>query len=245
MFLSFVGYVFHTAFRLLLRREKFYTRTFFYQIYLVGIQAIPVVALLNFLVGMVTINQGITTLSDYGLSDRAPDALIPSYIRYFGGMITYLVISGRSGSAFAAEIGAMKLSLEVDALESMKINPTSAIIIPRILALICFMPILVIVAIFFGILGGGLMTKLQIDFSFIKYLQSVYDLLNFRVLSATLLKSLVFGTIIGFIGCFRGMCVHTHFKILGNMTTKAVVQCIFWTIVFDGMMSIYITFLGI
>ena len=240
-----MGNVFYTLIRIILRKEKFYTKTFFYQIYLIGIQSIPVVLLLNFLVGAVLINQGISTLYDYGLADKAPEVLIPSYVRYFGGLITYLTISGRSGSAFAAEIGAMKLSLEIDALQSMHINPYSAIIIPRILALIFFLPILTIFAITAGVLGGGVMTKFLIDFSYLKYMQSIYDLLHFNVLFATIIKSTVFAIIISFIGCFRGMSVHTHFKILGQMTTKAVVQCIFWTIVFDGVMSIYITFLGI
>ena len=213
--------------------------------YIVGIRAIPVVLLLNFLVGAVLTHQGINSLDFYGQTDKAPEFFIPGYVKYGGSLITYLIVAGRSGSAFAAELGSMKLSLEVDALRSMRIDPYATIVIPRILALILFMPILVTLAVMAGIAGGGFMAHTLIDFSYINYLSVIFETISFKVYFCTLLKSLFFALTIGFIGCFRGMSVHSHFQVLGLMTTQAVVDCIFWTIVLDGIFSTYFSFLGI
>lgn len=213
--------------------------------YIVGICAIPVVLLLNFLVGAVLIHQGINSLDFYGQADKAAEFFIPGYVRYGGSMITYLIVSGRSGSAFAAEIGSMKLSLEIDALRSMHIDPYATIVVPRILALVVFMPILVSFAIIAGIAGGAVMAKFIIGFSFLQYTSVVFETLSFKVYFCTLFKSLTFAIAIGLIGCYRGMSVHSHFQILGLMTTQAVVDCIFWTIVLDGIFSTYFSFLGI
>ena len=213
--------------------------------FVVGIQAIPVILLLNFLVGAVLTHQGINSLEFYGQVDKAPEFFVPGYVRYGGSLITYLVVAGRSGSAFAAEIGSMKLALEIDALRSMKIDPYAAIVLPRILALLVFMPVLVTFAIIAGIIGGGVTSKLLIDFSFLRYLSVIFDTFSFKVYFCTLIKMLSFGMTIGAIGCQKGLNVHSHFQVLGLMTTQSVVDCIFWTIVLDGIFSTYFAFLGI
>lgn len=245
MSLSFIGNIVYILFKILTKREKFYTKTFFNQLDIIGIRAIPVIVLLNFLVGVVLAHQGINTLNDYGQTDKIPDVLIPVYIRYVGSLITSLVVAGRSGSSFAAEIGSMKLSLELDALKSMKINYYAAIIVPRILAMVCFLPILVIFAIISGITGGIVMARFLIEFPMISFMYAVFDLVSFKVVFYTLFKTVFFALTISMIGCYRGLSVHSHFQILGIMTTRSVVECIFWTVILDGIFSTYYAFLGI
>lgn len=201
--------------------------------------------LLNFLVGIVLSHQGINTLNDYGQVDKIPDVLIPIYIRYVGSLISSLVVAGRSGSAFAAEIGSMNLALEINALKAMKISPYASIIVPRIIATTLFLPFLVIFADIAGIIGGMFLANYLIDFPIPSFIIATKELIRMKTLIFALLKNLVFGFTIATIGCYRGLCVYSNAQVLGTMTTRSVVECIFWVIVLDGIISTYYSFLGI
>lgn len=215
------------------------------QIAQVGLNAIPIVMMLNFLVGIVLTHQGINTLEDYGQVDKVPHVIAPVYVRYVGALITSLLVAGRSGSAFTSEIGSMILNQEIDAIGVIGVNPIGMIVIPRIMATAIMLPMLVILSIVAGLLGSIFFSNYLIDYSPITFINTVQELIKLQTVFLTILKSFIFGLIIGTIGCFRGFCVFSNAQVLGSMTTQSVVECIFWTIVFDGGISTYYAFLGL
>ena len=245
MFVTFLGQILHAFFWTFLGRQKFYWPVVWGQIQHVGLNAIPIVMMLNFLVGIVLTHQGINTLREYGQLDKIPHVIAPVYVRYMGDLITALLVAGRSGSAFTSEIGSMILNQEIDAIQVIGINPIGLIVIPRIIATAIMLPLLVILAIVAGLLGSTFFASYLIDYSPLTFLNTVQDLIKLQTVFLTMLKSFIFGLIIGIIACFRGFCVFSNAQVLGSMTTQSVVECIFWTIVFDGGISTYYSFLDL
>lgn len=245
MFIPFLGQVLHALYMTLLRHQKFYWPVLWGQIAQVGLNAIPIVMMLNFLVGIVLTHQGINTLEDYGQVDKVPHVIAPVYVRYVGALITSLLVAGRSGSAFTSEIGSMILNQEIDAIGVIGVNPIEMIVIPRIMATAIMLPMLVILSIVAGLLGSIFFSNYLIDYSPITFISTVQELIKLQTVFLTIFKSFIFGLIIGTIGCFRGFCVFSNAQVLGSMTTQSVVECIFWTIVFDGGISTYYAFLGL
>jgi len=245
MFVPFLGQILHAFYSTLLRQQKCYWAIVWGQIEQVGLNAVPIVMLLNFLVGIVLTHQGINTLKDYGQLDKIPHVVAPIYVRYVGALITSLLVAGRSGSAFTSEIGSMILNQEIDAISVIGVNPIGMIVIPRIIATAIMLPLLVILAIVAGLLGSIFFANYLIDYSPITFLSTVQELIDLQTVFLTMLKSFLFGIIIGLIGCYRGFCVYSSAQVLGSMTTQSVVECIFWTIVCDGGISTYYAFLDL
>jgi phospholipid/cholesterol/gamma-HCH transport system permease protein len=243
MFITFLGKILHAFYVTLLGQQKCYWPVIWGQVGQVGLNAIPIVMMLNFLVGIVLTHQGIDTLKEYGQIDKIPNVIAPIYVRYVGALITSLLVAGRSGSAFTSEIGSMILNQEIDAISVIGINPIGMIVIPRIIATAIMLPMLVILSIVAGLLGSIFFAGYLVDYSSITFLNTVQDLIKLQTVFLTVLKSFIFGLIIGTIGCFRGFCVFSNAQVLGSMTTQSVVECIFWTIVFDGGISTYYSFL--
>ncbi len=245
MFVEFLGKILYAFFMIITGRQKIYWAIIWGQILQVGLNAVPIVMLLNFLVGIVLTHQGINTLEDYGQLDKIPYVIAPVYVRYVGSLISSLLVAGRSGSAFTSEIGSMILNQEIDAIEVIGIDPINMLVIPRILVTALMLPILVVLAIIAGLLGSMFFASYLIDYSPITFLLTIQELIKLQTVWLTILKSSIFGLIIGTIGCYRGFCVTSNSQVLGSMTTQSVVDCIFWTIVFDGAISTYYSFLGL
>jgi len=210
-----------------------------------GITAIPIILLTSFVIGVVLSYEGAVQLTKFGAKLVTINLLGYSILREAGVLVTAVVIAGRSGSAFAAEIGTMKVNEEVDAMKIMGINPLYVLVIPRIMALIIFMPVLTLIADFMGLFGGAIICYLVLDINFqffFLHLQSVMDPASFWVGIA---KAPLCGLIIGLIGCLEGLKVTHNAKSVGEHTTKSVVKAIFLVIIVNGIISVLMSYLGI
>lgn len=210
-----------------------------------GLRAMPVVALMAFLISIVLAYQGTAQLSRFGAEIFTIDLVAISILREMGVLLTAIMVAGRSGSAFAAEIGVMKLNQEIAAMQTLGINPMSALAVPRITALLITMPMLTLLAILVGFTGAAVVCILSLDIPFglfIERLQAASTLTHFMVGMA---KAPVFAFLIAVIGVRQGLLVEHSAAEVGSNTTQAVVQAIFAVIAADAVFSIMTTELGI
>ena len=211
----------------------------------VGIRALPIIGLISFLIGMVLCYQSINQLRRFGAELYTIDFLGVSILREISVLITAIVIAGRSGSAFTAQIGTMALNQEIDAIRMLGLNPILVLVIPRILAILICLPLLVFFSMMMGLLGGMVLTSLIIDVTpmqFVTHLQRAISLSTFWV---GMSKAPMFAIIIGLVGCFRGLQVKGSAESVGRMTTQSVVESIFLVIVCDAFMSIIFSYLKV
>jgi len=200
--------------------------------------AIPIIMTTSFVVGLVLCYEGIVQLSKFGAENSVVTLISYSVLREAGALVTGIVLSGRSGSAFAAEIGAMKANEELDALKIMGIEPWSALLVPRILALIIAMPILTFIADFCGILGGGVICLLETDMTLGFFFSQVQLKVSTTTFLVGLFKAPIFGLFIGLIGCMQGLRIRKSAASIGRHTTIAVVQAIFTVILLNSIISV-------
>jgi len=215
------------------------------QVYLTGVQAIPVVVVITFLIGIVTAHQAAGQLEKFGASVLVVDLVSISITREMGVLLAAIMVAGRSGSAFAAALGVMKLNEEVDAMRVLGLNPNQMLIVPRILGLMIALPVLTIFADIAGIAGGALIAVGSMGISGLQFIERVAystDLTDFYV---GLSKAPVFALLIATVGTLRGMQVQSSAEELGLKTTTAVVQSIFMIIVADALFATLFTRLGI
>jgi phospholipid/cholesterol/gamma-HCH transport system permease protein len=215
------------------------------QVYLTGVQAIPVVVVITFLIGIVTAHQASGQLGKFGASVLVVDLVSISITREMGVLLAAIMVAGRSGSAFAASLGVMKLNEEVDAMRVMGLNPNQMLVIPRILGLVIALPILTIFADVAGIAGGALIAVGSMGISGLQFIERVAfstDLTDFYV---GLIKAPVFALLIAMVGTLRGLQVKSSAEELGFKTTTAVVQSIFMIIVADALFATLFTRMGI
>ncbi len=210
-----------------------------------GCYALPIIALLNFLVGVVLAYQMGIQLQNYGANIYIVDLLGLSIFREFGPLITAIIVAGRTGSAFTAEIGTMIIKEEVDALKTMGINPINFLCLPKLLAMIIVLPLLTVWADFFGILGGLLMSKNMLHISGTHFLDRFREAIPLSNYVVGLVKTPVFAMIITTVGCFQGLLVERRADSVGRQTTKSVVQAIFLIIIVDAAFSILFSWAGI
>jgi len=215
------------------------------QVYHTGVQAIPVVVVITFLIGIVTVHQAAGQLEKFGASVLVVDLVSISITREMGVLLAAIMVAGRSGSAFAAALGVMKLNEEVDAMRVLGLNPNQMLVIPRIVGLVIALPILTIFADIAGIAGGALIAVGSMGISGLQFVERVAfstDLTDFYV---GLSKAPVFALLIAVIGTLRGMQVKSSAEELGLKTTTAVVQSIFMIIVADALFATLFTRMGI
>ncbi|HVI91217.1 MAG TPA: MlaE family lipid ABC transporter permease subunit [Dongiaceae bacterium] len=210
-----------------------------------GLNAMPIVGLISFLVGVVLAYQGADQLARFGAQVFTVNMVGISVLREMGILLTAIVVAGRSGSAFTAQIGTMKVNEEVDALETMGLNPIEVLVLPRVLALVISLPLLTFFADIMGLLGGGLMCVLLVDMSFQQYLMLLRQAITVSQFGVGMIKAPVFAILIALIGCFEGMRVTGSAESVGKLTTKSVVEGIFLVIVFDAFFSILFSMLGV
>ncbi len=207
-------------------------------VYETGITAIPIVSLIAFLVSVIVAYLGAQQLSRFGANIFVVDLVTISVLREMGVLLTAIIVAGRSGSAFAAEIGVMQLNEETDALRAMGVNPIEVLVVPRILALIIALPLLTVVADAMGLAGGGLLSLVNLHIPLPQFTSRLRESLAPTTFWAGLVKAPIFAILIGMVGAYRGMQVRESARELGRLTTVAVVQSIFMVILADALFAV-------
>ncbi len=199
----------------------------------VGVEAIPIVSLISFFVGLILALQGAYELRQLGALQLVASAVAISMTRELGPLMTAIMVIGRSGSAFAAEIGTMKVNEEIDALETMALEPVRFLVAPKFLAMLLMMPCLTTWADFMGVLGGGLFGVSSAGFTWGTYFHATLNALVLRDIASGLIKSVMFGLVITAVGCTEGFSTGLGSEQVGRSTTSAVVKSIFFVIAVD------------
>ncbi len=243
--LSFLGEFFTRLVQVFIVPKNFRFRSFFKHLDVVGLKAIPIVTLISLLIGIVLAYQGITQLSRFGAQIYTVNLLGLGILREVGVLLTSIVIAGRSGSAFTAEIGMMVMNEEVNALKVMGLSPFYLLILPRVLALTVALPLLAFWSDIIALIGGAIMMNWLMDTSFVQYKNQLLGAITPTAFWVGMVKAPFFGFIISFVGCFEGMKVKATSESVGIHTTKSVVESIFLIIVLDAFFSILFAYLGI
>ena len=233
------------AFADIIRHPRhFRTQAFIHRLDLVGVRALAIIGLMSFLIGIVIAQQGAVQLAAFGAESLTVSLVGRISMRELGILMTAIMVAGRSGSAFAAQIGTMKLTEEIDAMRTIGVSPIQALVIPRLLAAIVMMPLLGFFATIMSIVGGGLFCWFSLGIqplTFVETLRSVVPLTDIWV---GMTKAPVFGAIIAMTGCYQGMLVESNAEEVGLKTTAAVVQAIFLVIVLDAFFAVFFTEIG-
>ena len=209
-----------------------------------GVRALPILSLITFFIGLILALQSAYELGKLGAMSLVAKAVALSMSRELGPLITAVVVIGRSGSAFAAELGTMKVSEEIDALEVMAINPVHYLVAPKFLAMTIMLPCLTIWANTMGIFGGALFGVTQADFTLGRYIQASLDSRYVRDIFSGLIKSVMFGMTITAVGCLEGLSTDGGAEQVGHSTTRAVVISILLVVVVDLVFTGLFFFLG-
>ncbi|WP_260580629.1 MlaE family ABC transporter permease [Sphingopyxis sp. PET50] len=210
----------------------------------VGVDALPIIGLMTFLIGIVIAQQGAVQLRQFGLEVFTINLVGRASIRELGLLMTAIMVAGRSGSAFAAQIGTMKLTEEIDAMRTIGVSPMEAIVLPRVAAATILMPLLGFYASLCSIVGGGVFCWIGLDIPPLTYVQLLRDIIPMTDFWAMLIKAPVFGVLIGVTGCYEGMQVRQNAEEVGQRTTSAVVAAIFLVIVLDAFFAVFFSSIG-
>ncbi|MDP2368157.1 MlaE family ABC transporter permease [Rhodoferax sp.] len=213
-------------------------RPILYNLRSAGVDALPVVGLLAFMLGVVVAYQGADQLRRYGANLFVADLVGLSMLREFAPLITAIIIAGRSGSAYAAQIGTMTVTEEIDAMRTIGIEPMELLVLPKILALMIAMPLLTVFADVLGVMGGMLMAQAQLGVSYGDFLDRFVKAVSITAFLIGVCKAPVFAVIIATVGCFQGFRTHGGADSVGRQTTRSVVQSIVLVIVADALFSV-------
>jgi phospholipid/cholesterol/gamma-HCH transport system permease protein len=211
----------------------------------VGLKAVPIVALMSFLIGVVLAFQGSTQLRQFGAEVFVVDLIAVSVLRELGILLTAIIVAGRTASAFTAAIGSMKMREEIDAMRTLGIDVAGALFVPRILALLLMLPILGLIANLSGLIGGGLMAWIDLGISPGMFQTRLVENTGIWHLLVGMIKAPFFALIIGIVGCHAGMQVGSNAESLGQKTSASVVTAIFAVIVTDAVFSIFFAQVGV
>ncbi len=204
-----------------------------HQAMVVGVGALPVISFITFFIGVIMALQGAYELRRFGALHLVADTVAISITRELGPLVAAIVVIGRSGSAFAAEIGTMKVTEELDALSTMALHPVGFLVTPKLVAMLVMMPCLTIWADLMGVLGGSVFGVNGADYTFASYLAATLDALYMRDIVTGLVKSFVFGLVITAVGCREGFATGAGSDEVGRSTTAAVVNSIFLVVFVD------------
>jgi phospholipid/cholesterol/gamma-HCH transport system permease protein len=207
-------------------------------IYDTGITAVPIVALIAFLISVIIAYMSAQQLRDLGADIYVVDLVTIGVLRELGVLLTAVIVAGRSGSAFAAELGSMKLNEEVDALTATGADPFELLVVPRMLGLTIALPLLTIIADLIGLAGGALLCRYLLDMPLTQYVNRVNYAMSSTTFWVGIIKAPVFALLIGMAGCYRGMQVRGSARELGHLVTVAVVQAIFLVILADALFAV-------
>jgi phospholipid/cholesterol/gamma-HCH transport system permease protein len=244
-FTAFIGVVVEAALHTALRPARLRFTPLVYHLEQVGLNALPIVGLLSLLIGLVLAYQGIAQLQRFGAEIFVVNLIGISVLREIGVLMTAIIVAGRSGSAFTAQIGAMKVREEIDAMRTIGLDPVEVLVLPRMLALILAMPLLAFFADLMGLIGGGAMCWLTLDIKPDAYLERLNAAIGLWTFGVGMIKAPVFAALIALVGCYQGMQVSGSAESVGRLTTRSVVQSIFLVITFDAIFSVVFYLVGI
>ncbi len=210
----------------------------------VGLKALGIIGLMSFMIGLVIAEQGAAQLRANGLEIYTINLIGRLNVRELGVLMTAIMVAGRSGAAFAAQIGTMKLNEEIDAMRTIGVSPIEALVLPRVLACTLMMPLLGFYAALIGIVGGGLFCWISLGIPPVTFVARLREVTALTDVWVGLIKAPVFGLIISMTGCFQGMLVENDAEQVGLKTTAAVVQAIFIVIVLDAFFAVFFTQIG-
>jgi len=242
--LAFLGRIFSSLVRVAPHPHRWRFKDIAHHTYATGIQAIPIVALIAFLISIVLAYQGADQLARFGAKIYTVNLVAISVLREMGVLLTAIMVAGRSGSAFAAQIGFMKINEEVNALSTMGFDPYEILVIPRIVALVIVLPLLTLLADLMGMVGAGFLSVYMLDLSMTQFFHRAIDSIGLNTFLVGIVKAPVFAFLIGFIGTMRGMQVSGSAESVGQQTTNAVVQSIFLVIMADALFSVVFSWIG-
>ncbi|MBW8783296.1 MAG: ABC transporter permease [Novosphingobium sp.] len=242
--LGFLGSVIVAFGRLAQHPSRFRGKSLVRQLELVGVSALGIIGLMSFLIGITIAQQGAVQLQQFGAEIYTINLTGRLAFRELGVLMTAIMVAGRSGSAFAAQIGTMKLTEEVDAMRTIGVSPTDALVMPRILAAVLMMPLLGFYSAVMAVIGGAFISNFVLDIPFFTFLLRIQDVVPVHDLWVGLIKAPVFGLIVAIAGCYQGMQVAGDSEDVGLRTTLAVVQAIFMVIVLDAMFAVFFSEVG-
>ena len=243
-FLEFLGRVISASFNLIINPRRFRIHSVIQHFDMVGVRALAIIGLMSFLIGIVIAQQGAVQLQAFGAEVFTINLVGRLTFRELGILMTAIMVAGRSGSAFAAQIGTMKITEEIDAMQTIGVSPIEALVVPRVIATVLMMPLLGIYASVMAVIGGGLLCWIVLEIpptTFVQRLREVVPMQDFYV---GMIKAPVFGAIIAMAGCFQGMQVSGNSEQVGRKTTAAVVQAIFLVIVLDAFFAVFFSTIG-
>ena len=242
--LGFLGIVSTIAVRLIRHPQRLAVTAIIAQMEQTGVNALPIVALLTFMIGVVIAYQGADYLRFYGLESYTVQLTAASVLRELGVLLTAIILAGRSGSAFTAQIGTMRVNEEIDAMRTIGLDPVEVLVLPRLFAMMLTLPMLTLCANFMGIFGGGLMAWAVLGISVPEFFEHLSTLYRWSYWIG-LIKSPFFAVIIALIGCYEGFQVERSAESVGRLTTLSVVEAIFLVIMTDAGFSIFFSALKI
>jgi len=244
VFLQMLGSLFLALVGVLRRPRSLRVTSLVYQLYRVGWQAIPIVVLITFLIGAIIAQQGFFHFRKFGADSYVVDMVGILVLRELGVLIVAIMVAGRSGSAYTAELGSMKMREEIDALSTMGLDPVEVLILPRVIALVCALPILSFIGSLAALYGGGLVAQFYGGMGPAIYIARLHDAVSVTHFEVGIIKAPFMALVIGIVACSEGLQVKGSAESLGKQTTTSVVKSIFLVIVLDGLFAIFFASIG-
>ena len=244
IFMQMLGSLFLALFRVVRRPRSLRLTSLVYQLYKVGWQAIPIMVLITFLIGAIIAQQGFFHFRKFGADSYVVDMVGILVLRELGVLIVAIMVAGRSGSAYTAELGSMKMREEIDALSTMGLDPVEVLILPRIIALVCALPILSFIGSMAALYGGGLVAQFYGGMGPQIYIARLHDAVSVTHFEVGILKAPFMALVIGIVACSEGLRVKGSAESLGKQTTTSVVKSIFLVIVLDGLFAVFFASIG-
>jgi phospholipid/cholesterol/gamma-HCH transport system permease protein len=241
---AFLGEVTAALGRMIRQPWRFRPVSFIHHLDHVGFRAVPIIALICFLIGAVVMQQGVVQLKPFGAEPFAVNMVAILALREVGILLTAIMVAGRSGSAFTAEIGSMKMREEIDAMRTLGIDPMDTLVLPRVLALIVALPLLTFIGDITGLMGGGVMAIAVLGLDVSTYIDKLHETVDMQHFMAGMIKAPFAALIIGLVGCLEGLSVAGSAESLGKHVTSAVVKAIFLVIILDAVFAMFLSAIG-
>lgn len=242
--IGFIGLILETLVRVAFHPSRWRVTALLHHMEQSGLDAVPIVSLLSFMVGAVIAFLGATVLASYGATIYTVDLVAYSFLREFGVLLAAILLAGRTASAFTAQIGSMQAREEIDAIRTLGLDPIELLVVPRVLALVITLPMLTFIAMIAGIAGGAVVCTLALDISPAMFLSAFHADTSVRHLFVGLSKAPIFAFFIAAIGCLEGFQASASAESVGERTTSSVVQSIFVVIVFDALAALFFMEMG-
>jgi phospholipid/cholesterol/gamma-HCH transport system permease protein len=242
---TFLGEVTAVFLRMIRQPWRFRATSFVHHLDHAGLRAVPIIALICFLIGAVVMQQGVVQLRPFGAEPFAVNMVAILALREVGILLTAIMVAGRSGSAFTAEIGSMKMREEIDAMRTLGIDPIDTLVLPRVLALVVALPLLTFIGDIMALAGGGVMAFGVLGLDVSSYMDKLREAVEFKHFTAGMIKAPFAAIIIGLVGCLEGLKVQGSAESLGTHVTSAVVKAIFLVIILDAIFAMFLSGIGV